>query len=207
MKDVNKFTFSGRIKKIFTDKSGNPSITLAIIKDINRVNNITVIMSSPLPPDIIEGEHVIVKGYVRASVYIDADDSTKSSLRFISTDIKRAKTILEMECGVRGRFYRNDFSVITLVGEVTRIQAMPNTTDWVTVYVTTDVDGRKDTTALSYCTKARLPGIGKLAVEDKVAVYGSAQTQNKVVNGEKKHYENVMVEDIVTIEKAKLDIM
>lgn len=205
MKDINKFEITGRIKRITTDKSGNPTIILAIVRDQKTFRNITIVSDKPIPPEIIEGEKVTVKGYIRASVYYDDANVFRSSFKFVSTEIVAQKTVLEEECGIKGRFYNNDYSKISLIGEITWIQSTGN--DWAIIYVTTDINGRKDSVPLSYNTKAKLPKIGKFEKGDRVAVYASAWAQDKVVNGEKRHYDNIMVEDIITVEKADLNIM
>ena len=152
-----------------------------------------------LGPDIVPGTTVEVEGCVRG-YYSKVNDEWEVTQYMAARRISKAKSVLEKELGVKGHFTdKHDITVI-LEGEVQFAASYNYPFQSLKIDI---INGRKkENIALDVKRSPRLPDVTKFNKGDIVAIYATVFTKAKEINGEKRFFENLAIQDIVRTKEA-----
>lgn len=153
-----------------------------------------------LDADIVRGTTVDVEGCVRG-YYSKAGNSWEVTQYMAARKITRTKSVLEKEMGVKGHFTEKHDIRILLEGEVQFTASYNDPYQAIKIDVTGE--NRKESISLDVKRSPRLPDVTRYSKGDKVAIYATVFAKSKEINGEKRFFENLAVQDIALISKAK----
>ena len=155
-----------------------------------------------LSPDIVPGTVVEVEGCVRG-YYSKVNDEWEVTQYMAARKISRAKSVLEKELGVKGHFTDKHDIVVILEGEVQFAASYNYPFQSLKVDI---INGRKrENIALDVKRSPRLPDVTKYNKGDIVAIYATVFTKAKEINGEKRFFENLAIQDIVRTKEADIN--
>ena len=155
-----------------------------------------------LSPDIVPGTVVEVEGCVRG-YYSKVNDDWEVTQYMAARKISRAKSVLEKELGVKGHFTDKHDIVVILEGEVQFAASYNYPFQSLKVDI---INGRKrENIALDVKRSPRLPDVTKYNKGDIVAIYATVFTKAKEINGEKRFFENLAIQDIVRTKEADIN--
>ena len=155
-----------------------------------------------LSPDIVPGTVVEVEGCVRG-YYSKVNNEWEVTQYMAARKISRAKSVLEKELGVKGHFTDKHDIVVILEGEVQFAASYNYPFQSLKVDI---INGRKrENIALDVKRSPRLPDVTKYNKGDIVAIYATVFTKAKEINGEKRFFENLAIQDIVRTKEADIN--
>lgn len=213
MEDLLAFEIRGKLKRIFLDETKNTCFEVGIYEDQNHYFIHNVIIPFTPEADIIQGEKIFVTGSIRAYSYFDEEEKkTKNVVKLLADSVKSVKPILTERLGVKGRYYDPDYSKVFVVGRVKRVLQSADGSTWGNVVIGSFVNDKPNNIRIGYNTRKALPKIGNLDVGDRIAIYGTLVSSDKVFKTNKKkkvkvHFSNITTEDICIIEKVIPNIM
>lgn len=147
-----------------------------------------------LSPDIVPGTTVDVEGCVRG-YYSKINNEWEVTQYIAARKITRAKSVLEKELGVKGHFTEKHDIIIILEGEVQFAASYNYPYQSLKIDI---VNGRKrENIALDVKRSPRLPDVTTYNKGDIVAVYATVFAKAKEINGEKRFFENLAIQDVV----------
>lgn len=159
---------------------------------------------SPAMEELRPGDTVEVEGHVVAYTMRDRLWEKRFSYRqaLVADKVTFCKTMLEEEFGLKAGFYMGSHAFKTaLAGTVEGVSEVPG---W--KVLTLEIPGnagslRKNSIRVQYSTRARINSID-VGKGDAVALVASLVTRQKEINGERRNFENILVEDMVVVRKA-----
>ena len=152
-----------------------------------------------ISPEITRGMTVDVEGCVRG-YYSKVGDEWEMIRYMAAKKISRTKSVLEKELGVQGHFTEKHDIRVILEGEVQYAESHNEPFQSMKISVT---DGKKrDIISLDVKKSPRLPDVTGFSKGDKVGVYATVFAKRKEINGEKRYFENLAVQDIALMEAA-----
>ena len=153
-----------------------------------------------LGADIVRGTTVDVEGCVRG-YYSKAGEAWEVTQYMAAKKITKTKSVLEKEMGVPGHFTEKHDIRILLEGEV-QFAASYNY-PYQSIKIDVAGENRKECITLDVKRSPRLPDVTEYDKGDKVAIYATVFAKSKEINGEKRFFENLAVQDIALISKAE----
>lgn len=196
MKDENKIVADGRITYIRRSENGNTVFYLQSVDKAN-VRNIQFVYKGDFPDGIGIRKKVHVEGYVVA--YKNAIEGGKidSIQYFVAEKVELQRSILEAEFGQTGHFLAKDSFKGVFSGTVSQVIRTENP-KWGKLVVA--INGRRTSyVVFSYFLGGRLPEFD-YEKGDRVCIMSGLSTIDKEVNGKKKHFQNLQIEDIAKME-------
>ena len=200
IKTVNRFEGRGQIIRIGNNGYGSGTIVvrfkpLLASKDFS----LTFTLSRPLPADFVPGVMVDIAGHVRGtSLMPQADGKWRSNQYFIVDEISTTKTVMERMLGVKGNYRESHF--FTYAARGVFFSFYQNTKDWGRIVLKTAGGEEGDNyISANYFLKGRNPNPARFMRGDEVAVITTAGSITKMVNDVERRFENLYVEDIVSL--------
>lgn len=201
MKTQNKLEATGRIKGIRRGITGYPEL-LVYMNEKGRDTELNFVMSTPLDPDIAQGDLVSIKGRFK-SKDIKLDDGNWKDIQILIADsVTPAKTEMEETMGIRGHFVREFYMRGYIVGAIVSIYESPNDSKLCTLTVATGSRTGRDTIKMTYSKNSRLPAPSQLKIGDEVAVIVKMGSTLKMKEGKIKKYENIYLQDLVILKEG-----
>lgn len=203
MKNENKIITDGRITYIRRTGKGNTVFNIQSV-DKATVRDIHFTYKGELPEEIALRKKVHVEGYVVAYRNTLEDGKFEPVQYFVAEKVELQKTLLEADFSQVGQFLEKDSFKGVFSGTVCGAPRTENP-KWAKLVVA--IDGREygRRTAyiiFSYFLEGRLPKFD-YKQGDKVCILTSLYTIDKEVNGKKKHFENLQIEDIAKVENEE----
>ncbi len=201
MKNENKVIADGRITYLRKTEKGKTefhiqSVDRAAVKDIHFIYN------GELPDEIGLRKKVHVEGYVVSYRKSLEEGKFESVQYFIAEKVELQRTLLEAEFDIESNFFEKDSFTGLFCGTVCGAPRTENP-KWAKLVVAVNGReyGRKTSyIVFSYFLDGRLPKF-EYKQGDEVYIKTSLFTTDKEVNGKKKHFEDLQIEDIVKAKK------
>lgn len=199
MKNENKIIADGRITYIRKSANGNTVFYLQSV-DKATVRNIQFTYMGDFPDEIGIRKKVHVEGYVVAYKKEGEGGKVDPVQYFVAEKVELQRTLLELDFSQAGHFLEKDSFKGVFSGTICAVLRTQNP-KWgkLNVAINGREVGRKTSYIdFSYFLDGRLP---KFDYEqgDKVCIVTSLYTIDKEVNGKKKHFQNLQIEDIVKV--------
>lgn len=186
----NEFIAVGYITNV-DNRREEPVINLFIKHEIDQYN-VYLHIYCPQGEKISyrENEYVEIKGYVHGEEVSDKN-GTRIIQHFRSLTIKKAESVMEKEFGIRGNLYYIPFIRYCISGELKKIK---EDKDWLRIQIQTDSpEGKSIIKADWKHPRKEL----KLRAGDKICSVCTVQTPQKMIGDKKKHFDNILIEDLV----------
>ncbi len=135
------------------------------------------------------GMHVEIKGRVQSYTRKENDRYTRHQV-FFATSVKQDETLCGEKFAIKGKFYNEFQTAVYLSGAFVSEEERGN--GWLHISIRVS-DKANDIVVVNMRKLDRQP---KYKKGDPICVVGSISTINKDFNGEKVHYENIVVKDI-----------
>lgn len=213
-KITNKVTARGKLITSGRNAYGNYEITLTIMnlsrkqkKENENDHNknflyVRFALDSALPASIRIGSIVDVEGYVQAFNYIDpALQKRKYVQRFVATKITPVKTEMEEVFGVEGMFYTDQKIKVYLSGNYGGLTI--DEARWQKLKIRTPQISKRDKpndVQISDYKMSRHTPLSQFEIGEKVACICTVFTPSKEIRGEIRYYEDLILNDIVSLE-------
>ncbi len=194
MEYVNEFSIDG---KVIAVKNGQfPALRL--ISKSGKKETFPLVHCSQAMIDeskVRVNSHVMVEGYVEI-IFVKAPKGGYQKRQiFKATKVERATTLCEKKFGESGKFFDEPSTSVYLKG--TFISQKIRDDGWASMMIQVS-DDSKDTVKVNIKSN---PKSKKLQKNDTICVVGSISTANKTFGDDKRHFENIIVNDIA-VEKA-----
>lgn len=211
---ANRFEACGKVIDTGIGRNGYPFIRLVIKvgerriviengvrRDETRKAFVNFRMDK-IPSDIRVTDYVKVNGYISANSYYNDELRRYMSFQeFIVTDIRHNESELSQQFGQKGKYVTESYFRAYLKGYV---RSAVKNGEWRNLVIEVPGGGEDKRTSMVragyYASKSLPPFDYKNG--DEVCLYAGITTSNKIDdNGVERHYENLVIEDIVKIEK------
>ncbi len=189
MKYVNEFEIYGKVLVI--RGGAHPSVRL--LSKSGKSDAYPLVFCSPKQIKAAKlrvGMHVEIKGSVHSYNYKDKDGKYVRRQSFYASFIKEDSTLCGDKFDVKGKFYKEYSSRVFLGGSFVSQKERDN--GWLSIMLRAS-EREEDTILVNMRKLDRQPEYKK---GDPICIVGTISTVNKDFNGEKVHFENIVVSDI-----------
>ncbi len=214
---INNIVARGRLISNVIEPTTSRRVINVLIKDGDRVNFVHFTIEDPELAENVKrlkkNDHVTIKGFTRASRYYNRTFDKFSNISyFVASEVARDTPMLETSFKadypmVQGRFYERPFFRAEIAGRISSIIDNGNPV-WSKLVVETKgggIDARASRITVGYFhdpKRSRLPEFDYL-VGDEVLLIASVSTPRKTINGVTQDFENLNVEDIMTVKRVE----
>ena len=193
---MNKIYATGILIRTGKGKSGHEEITVVVKRPKIDDANIQFVLETTLSPDIQLGKAVKIEGYIRGFHLKDSEGKTKVTQYFVANKVKPAVGELEDVFNVKGHF--NPKHEIKIYVEGTVNSVLESNKGWKSLLLAFDGEREiPDVAIIGFRENERIPEFYQISKKDRVVACLSVRTSKKKINGEERHFENLVVDDIV----------
>ncbi|MDO4647447.1 MAG: hypothetical protein Q4B26_02265 [Eubacteriales bacterium] len=200
---VNEVTLRGRVVEMGFNNMGLPRLRILVRSNTPAKPAAFDVVCTKASGDVRPHAYVMVKGFIRSIPRKRVEEGDRRTyIQYVeATEIKRVKTELEERFGVPGRYTSANFFICHIEGYV--VEAVRTGKEWGNLVVRTDgvgTDKRPCYIRLNYHITRYLPDFDYVRGQ-RVCIYASMHSTERVVNGYERRFENLVVEDIARIDE------
>ena len=192
---MNKVKCTGLLTRVEKTEDGREEITVKIKRPNISDTIMHFISDKPLSVEKELGKTVNVEGHIHG-FYLKVDNKAKIFQYMVVDSIEHALAEFDEIFHIKGHFYPRHEVKIYVEGTVTSV--IESNQKWKSLLLTFDSEKDGSNVAIiGFRKNERIPDYYYISKKDRIAARLSLRASDKVVKGKTKHFENLVVDDLV----------